>query len=97
MLDLILQGGFPGGSDGKESACSAGDQGLILESGRSPGGEHGHHSSVLAWRISWTEESMGSQESDTTEQLTLPHFLNPIASMCTTSMCTTMCTAKSKT
>ena len=30
------------------------------------------HSSVLAWRISWTEEpgrlqSMGSQESDTTE------------------------------
>ena len=34
------------------------------------------HSSILAWRIPWTEEpgqlqSMGSQESDTTEQLTL--------------------------
>ena len=29
--------GFPGGSDGKESACSAGDQGLIPESGRPPG------------------------------------------------------------
>ena len=34
------------------------------------------HSSVLAWRISWTEEpggpqSMGRKESDTTEQLTL--------------------------
>ena len=32
------------------------------------------HSSVLAWRIPWTEEpgglqSMGSQESDTTERL----------------------------
>ena len=32
------------------------------------------HSSILAWRITWTEEpgglqSMGSQESDTTEQL----------------------------
>ena len=32
------------------------------------------HSSILAWRIPWTEEpgglqSMGSQESDTTEQL----------------------------
>ena len=29
--------GFPGGSDGKESACNAGDLGLIPESGRSPG------------------------------------------------------------
>ena len=29
--------GFPGGSDGKESTCVAGDQGLIPESGRSPG------------------------------------------------------------
>ena len=29
--------GFPGGSDGKESACSAGDSSLIPGSGRSPG------------------------------------------------------------
>ena len=29
--------GFPGGSDGKESACNAGDPGLIPRSGRSPG------------------------------------------------------------
>ena len=29
--------GFPGGSDGKESICNAGDQGLIPGSGRSPG------------------------------------------------------------
>ena len=28
---------FPGGSDGKESACNAGDTGLIPGSGRSPG------------------------------------------------------------
>ena len=28
---------FPGGSDGKESACSAGDLGSIPESGRSAG------------------------------------------------------------
>ena len=27
----------PGGSDGKESTCDAGDQGSIPESGRSPG------------------------------------------------------------
>ena len=30
-------GGFPGGSNGKESACSAGDPGSIPGSGRSPG------------------------------------------------------------
>ena len=29
--------GFPCGSDGKESACHAGDPGWILELGRSPG------------------------------------------------------------
>ena len=29
--------GFPGGSDGKESACNAGDPGLIPESGRFAG------------------------------------------------------------
>ena len=30
--------GFPDGSDGKESACNAGDPGSIPGSGRSPGG-----------------------------------------------------------
>ena len=30
--------GFPGGSDGKESVCSAGDLGSIPGLGRSPGG-----------------------------------------------------------
>ena len=34
--------GFPGGSDGKESACNAGDLGLIPGSGRYPGGGHGN-------------------------------------------------------
>ena len=34
-------GGFPGGSDGKESVCNAGDQGLIPGSGRFPGEENG--------------------------------------------------------
>ena len=29
------------------------------------------HSSILAWRIPWTVQSMGSQESDRTEQLSL--------------------------
>ena len=30
--------GFPGSSDGKASACNAGDMGSILVSGRSSGG-----------------------------------------------------------
>ena len=34
--------GLPGGSDGKESACSAGDQGLIPGSGRSLGEGNGN-------------------------------------------------------
>ena len=41
------------------------------------------HSSILAWRISWIEESgglqtMGCKELDTTEQLTLHFFFNDI-------------------
>ena len=34
--------GFPGGSDGKESACNVGDLGLIPGLGRSPGEGHGN-------------------------------------------------------
>ena len=37
ILNLVIViMGFPGGSDGKESACSAGDLGSIPGSGRSP-------------------------------------------------------------
>ena len=61
--------GFPGGSDGKKSACNAGDLGLIPGWGRFPEKGMATHSSILAWRITWTEEpcglqSMGSQELD---------------------------------
>ena len=50
----ILQLGFPDGSDGKESACSVGDQ----VSGREAPLEKGMatHSSILARKILWTEE-----------------------------------------
>ena len=59
--------GFPGGSDGRKSACNARDPGSIpgqedpLEKGMAT------HSSVLAWEIPQTEEpgglqSMGSQK-----------------------------------
>ena len=33
---------FPGGSDGKEFACNAGDRGSIPGLGRCPGGGHGN-------------------------------------------------------
>ena len=57
---------FTGGSDGKESACNAGDPGSILGSGRPLEKEMATHSSILVWRVLWTEEpgglqSMGSQ------------------------------------
>ena len=48
--------GFPSDSDGKESACNAEDPGLIPGAGRSSGEGNGYHSSILAWRIPWTEE-----------------------------------------
>ena len=64
--------GFPGGSDGKESACNAGDPGLIPGLGRSP---EERNSNPLQY--SCLENSMdrgarratvhGIAESDTTE------------------------------
>ena len=46
---------IPCGSDDKESAYSAGDLGSNLEKGMAP------HSSILAWKIPWTEEPRGLQ------------------------------------
>ena len=48
---------FTDSSVGKESACSVGYLGWEdpLEKGTAT------HSSILAWRISWTVQSMGSQ------------------------------------
>ena len=41
-LGPLLQQGFPGGSDGKESACNAGDLGSSPGLGRSPGEGKGY-------------------------------------------------------
>ena len=62
----LLFTGFPGGSEVKDSTSNAGDSGSIPGSGRSPGEGNGNHSSILAWRIPWTEkpgrlQSTGSQ------------------------------------
>ena len=39
---LVISHIFPGGSDGKESACNAGDPGSIPGLGRSPGEGNGY-------------------------------------------------------
>ena len=51
----------PCGSAGKESACNVGDLGSIPGLRRSPGEGKATHSSLLAWRIAWTVQSVGSQ------------------------------------
>ena len=49
---------FPGGSDSKESAFNAGDQGPIPGLGRSPGEGNGNplQYSCLENPLAWTEE-----------------------------------------
>ena len=69
---------FPGGSEGRESACNAGNLGLIHGLVRSPGEDNGYPLRILAWRIPWTEKPgrlypWGHKESDMTEQLTHTH------------------------
>ena len=73
---LMAGGGFPDGSDGKNSACNAGGLGSIP--GREDPLEQGMatHSIILAWRIPRTEESVpyspwGHKELDTTKPLTI--------------------------
>ena len=41
-IPLYVHLGFPGGSEGKEYACNAGDPGSIPVSQRSPGGWNGY-------------------------------------------------------
>ena len=67
--------GFPGGSDGKESAGNAGDVVPSLGQEEPLGKGMTTHSSILAWRSPWTEEpgrlqSTASQGVNMTEQLT---------------------------
>ena len=61
---------FPGGSEGKESACSAGDLSSIPGLGRSLEEGMATHSSILAWRIpvdrgAWWATVRGVTESRT--------------------------------
>ena len=75
--------GFPSGSDGKESTCSARELGSIPGPGRSPGGGNGNRN---LFQYSCLENSMDRgawratvhriSESDMAEQLTLSLYFN---------------------
>ena len=76
FLQVVTFGGrdFPGRSDDKESACTAGDPDSIPKSRGSEDPlekEMASHSGILVWEIPWTEEPgrlqyMGRKESDRT-------------------------------
>ena len=79
FIYICIKEGFPGGLNGKESAFSVGDLGLITGLGRSPGGRHGnplqysclenpHGQRILAGCSPW-----GGKELDTTEWINTQH------------------------
>ena len=80
-FDILV--GFPGGSEGKELACNAGDLGSIPGVGRFPGEGNGYVATTVSWPgefcglysipVSWPREFHGlyspwvCKESDVTE------------------------------
>ena len=63
---------LPGGLDGKESTCSAGDPSLILRSGRFPGEGNGYPVQYSCLENSMDRgarrlQSIGRKDSDMTE------------------------------
>ena len=96
-MGLTVFQGFPSSSDGKESACNAGDLGLIPGLGRFPGGGHGnplqysclenpHGQRSLAGYSSW-----GHKEPDTTGRLSTHHNSLLRDSMEHVRVCTVVC------
>ena len=80
FMPLLPFQGFPGGSDGKEPSCNAGDRGSISGWGRPPGEGNGNpiQYSCLenpmdrgAW---WVTVHGVAKESDTTKWLAHTHF-----------------------
>ena len=91
ILLITMPLGFPGGTDGKESACNAGDPGLSPRLGKSPGEGNGNPLQYSCLensmdRGAWRATVHGLSESDMTEQLTLylccPECQNEILLLC---------------
>ena len=64
LWSSLIQRGLPHGSGSKASALECEDPGLIPGSERSPEKEMATHSSILAWKIPWTEEPGGLQSME---------------------------------
>ena len=82
---------FPGGSDSKASACSAGDLGLIPELGRSPGEGNGNPLQYSCLenpmgRGAWQYSPWGHKQLDTTEPLHFPFLSKSDADDCSVSL-----------
>ena len=77
---ILVTLGFPGGSDGKESAGNERDIGLIPGLGRFPGREHGNPLQYSCLENPHGQRSLegyspwGCKELDETEQLSLSHW-----------------------
>ena len=80
FMEMISSLGFPGGSEGKESACNAGDLDSLPGSGIFSGEGNGkslqysgefHGQRTLEGYSPW-----GRKESDMTEQLSLPYSVS---------------------
>ena len=75
-LCLIGLGGFPGGSDSEESACSAGDLGSIPGSGRPPGEGSGYslqyscleNSNSADWKLQMVTADMKLKDACSLEE-----------------------------
>ena len=81
---ICIDKGFPGGSDGKESACNAGDPVLIRGLGRFPGAGNDNpvQYSCLENPMdggAWQATVHGGTKSDTTERLTLTQICIDLA------------------
>ena len=77
----ILYIGFPGGSEGKESACDVEEPSLIPRLGRSSGEGHGNplqysYLENSTDRGAWWATVHGIAKSDTTEQLTHTYIMD---------------------
>ena len=68
---FIQEVGFPGGSEGQESACISGDLGLIPGLGGFPGGKKWQPTPLfLPGESPWTEEPSGPQSLGVTQSQT---------------------------
>ena len=84
---LGCHSGFPGGSDGKESACNVGDLGSIPVLGRSPGGGHGNPLQYSCLENPHGQRSLagystrGRKEADTNKHSTGCHRAPDLSSL----------------